>query len=247
VRQPVFLLEVIVCSVADAIEAEKGGAGRLEIVRDLKRGGLTPSIRLVTDIIASVSLPVRVMVREKNEYEIEGAAEKQRLCLAAAEFAKLPIDGLVLGFLRKERIDVESTQQILEKAPNLKATFHHAFESAEPGTAISEIKKLMQIDRILAHGGDGEWPEKFHRLRRYQQIASPEIEIIAGGGLGLEKIRELAAVTEICEFHVGRAARTSGNVDGTVEAARVKTLVEAARFGPDINEADTSSARQCLR
>ena len=41
------LLEVIACSVADAVEAEKGGASRLEIVRDLGRGGLTPPLELV--------------------------------------------------------------------------------------------------------------------------------------------------------------------------------------------------------
>ena len=36
-----YLLEVITCSVKDAQEAERGGAGRLEVVRDL-HGGLTP-------------------------------------------------------------------------------------------------------------------------------------------------------------------------------------------------------------
>jgi copper homeostasis protein len=41
------ILEVIACSVADAIQAQQGGAGRLEVVSDLDRGGLTPSITLV--------------------------------------------------------------------------------------------------------------------------------------------------------------------------------------------------------
>jgi copper homeostasis protein len=41
------LIEVIACSVADAIEAERGGAGRLEIVTDFSRGGLTPPVELV--------------------------------------------------------------------------------------------------------------------------------------------------------------------------------------------------------
>jgi len=44
------ILEVIACSVADAIQAQKGGAGRLEVVSDLDRGGFTPSIALVRAI-----------------------------------------------------------------------------------------------------------------------------------------------------------------------------------------------------
>ena len=53
------LLEVIACSVADAVEAEKGGAKRLEIVRDLGRGGLTPPLELVAQIKHAVDLPLR--------------------------------------------------------------------------------------------------------------------------------------------------------------------------------------------
>jgi copper homeostasis protein len=38
------MLEVIACSVADAVAAERGGADRLELVRDLNVGGLTPPL-----------------------------------------------------------------------------------------------------------------------------------------------------------------------------------------------------------
>src|SRR6266542_437792 len=34
------ILEVIACSVSDAVEAQSGGAGRLEIVRELASGGV---------------------------------------------------------------------------------------------------------------------------------------------------------------------------------------------------------------
>src|SRR5688572_8468305 len=201
------LLEVIACSVADAFEAEQGGAKRLEIIRDFGKGGLTPPLELVVDILTVVSLPVRVMLREDEGYEIGGEEEKRRLLSAAREFSKLRIDGLVLGFLRRGRIDLEVCQQILECAPGLKATFHHAFEEAEPFAAINEIKKLKQVDRILTHGGTGDWPAKFERLGRYQEEANPEIEIIAGGGMDHHSIRMICQSSRIREFHVGRGAR----------------------------------------
>jgi copper homeostasis protein len=230
----VALLEVIACSVAEAVEAEKGGAKRLEIVSDLERGGLTPSLELVRNILTVISVPVRVMLRENDGYEIRSESEVRRLINSAAEFSKLPIDGLVLGFLRKARIDLVATREILRAAPGLTATFHHAFEELEPLGAIAEIKKHKQIDRILSHGGDGDWTEKVQRLARYQMEARPEIEIIAGGGLKAEIIERIAATTAISEFHVGRAARAANRVDGAVQAALVKGLVEAANPGSAI-------------
>ena len=59
----VCLLEVIVSSVEDALEAEQGGAGRLEVVRSLEVGGLTPSLELVRQICQRVKIPLRVMLR----------------------------------------------------------------------------------------------------------------------------------------------------------------------------------------
>ncbi|HEY8186747.1 MAG TPA: copper homeostasis protein CutC, partial [Pyrinomonadaceae bacterium] len=151
------VLEVIVCSVADALEAQKGGADRLEVIRDFERGGMTPPLKLVQEITAVVSLPLRVMLRESSGYETLNNDEVDRLCGAAGEFSALGIEGVVLGFLHKQRIDVHLTQQILACAPNLKATFHHAFEETEPFEAIRDLKRIKQVDKLLTHGGAGNW------------------------------------------------------------------------------------------
>jgi copper homeostasis protein len=66
-----LLLEIIVCSVADAIEAARGGADRLEVARDMDRQGLTPSIEMVREIMRSVRLPLRVMVRETGGFRCD--------------------------------------------------------------------------------------------------------------------------------------------------------------------------------
>ncbi|MGH9882072.1 MAG: copper homeostasis protein CutC, partial [Pyrinomonadaceae bacterium] len=160
------LLEVIACSVADAVEAQQGGADRLEVISEFERGGLTPPFNLVQQIIAVVSLPLRVMLREKDGYEAVSSIERDRLCDAARQFSALRIEGVALGFLRKGRIDVDLTQQILACAPSLKATFHHAFEETEPLEAIRDIKKIEQVDRILTHGGPGDWPDKIEQLAK---------------------------------------------------------------------------------
>jgi len=220
------LLEVIACSVSDAIEAEKGGADRLEIVRDLRVGGLTPSFKLVEEIKQAVDLPLRVMLRESTGFEVSGEDEVERLCMAAERFASLHVDGFVLGFLKDGEVDVELTQRILACASHVRATFHHAFENARDKLrALRELKLMPQIDRVLSSGGIGELNLRIRRLDEYQKAAAPEITVIAGGGIDSDAISRLLSETQIREFHVGRAARAQLQVQGDVQASLVSGLV----------------------
>jgi copper homeostasis protein len=224
------LLEVIACSVVDAIQAEKGGASRLEVVRDLQRGGLTPALELVREIKQSVDLPLRLMLRESDGYETRDENEVDRLCRAAESFASLEVDGFVLGFLKGDEVDVELTQRVLACAPNVRATFHHAFEdSRDKIKALSQIKRLPQVDRILSSGGADELERRVQRLREYERAAAPELTILAGGGVDGDAIMKIGRETGIREFHVGRAARANSETDGDVQASLVSVLVRKLR------------------
>lgn len=227
------VLEVIVSSVSDAIEAQRGGAHRLEIIRDFQRGGLTPSLELVQDILNSVTLEVRVMLREGDGYEVESNAEIETLCDIARRLARLNVGGVVLGFLRRREIDVQLTERVLSYVPTLPATFHHAFDEAEDQfAAIRVLKQIKQVDRILTSGGAQEWPQKLSRLSQYQKEAGSEIEILAGGGMDEQSIRTICQATSIREFHVGRAAREPASALGAVRTERVKALVEIIKECP---------------
>ena len=71
--------------------------------------------------------------------------------------------GGVLGFLKDGEVDVELTQRVLACGPNLRATFHHAFKDAkDKRRAITEIKRLPQVDRILSSGGTDNWGCEFN-------------------------------------------------------------------------------------
>lgn len=220
------MLEVIACSVADAIAAERGGAGRLEVVSNLAAGGLTPPVELVREICATMRIPVRVMLRESEGYTFQNAAEVERLFDLARQLSRLQIDGLVFGFLRDGEVDTEITERILSCAPNLKATFHHAFEeTSKPLRTIKLLKRCHQFDRILTHGGSGEWPEKIKRLAEYEREAQPEMTILAGGEMTEQVIWKICEATRVREFHIGRAVRVPQEAKGVVQAERVRELV----------------------
>lgn len=227
------ILEVIACSLTDAIEAEQGGAGRLEIVSELKHGGLTPSFDLVAEIKQRVAIPLRVMLRESEGFGMACKSESDRLCAAAKRFASLEVDGFVLGFLRDGEVDVALTQRVLAHAPYTRATFHHAFEAArDKSSALSAIKQLPQVDRVLSHGGTDGLDLRVQRLKQYAMMGAPELIILAGGGINDDAISQISCETNIREFHVGRGARSQFQVEGGVQASLVKALVNTLNQQP---------------
>lgn len=222
------LLEVIVTSLDDAIEAQEGGADRLELVRALEVGGLTPGIELVRSVLEAVAIPVRVMLRETPSMSADGKASQLRE--KAEALASLPIDGLVAGFLRNEAIDQEVLEKIFAAAPSCRVTFHRAFdELPDPLSAIEQLKRWPQIDRILTSGGEGDWPERRERLIGWQSAARPSIRVLVGAGVDANVVSQLAADEELEEMHVGRAARQAEAVDGQVHRELVRRLKSMLR------------------
>jgi copper homeostasis protein len=219
VAPPRKILEVIVTSLNDALEAEAGGADRLEVVRDLSAGGLTPNLVLVAAIRSSVSIPVRAMLRENPSMQIAGAEELEKLQRQAAAFSQLSIDGLVLGFVVNDTVDTSTLRKVSSAAPNLKITFHRAFDTlSNPMQAIGALKAEPMVDRILTDGGSGSWAARKARLQYWQQHASPQIKILFGAGL------QSVSDPFIEEVHIGRAARNPPEHNAPVCRAKVAEL-----------------------
>jgi copper homeostasis protein len=219
------LLEVIVQSIDDARAAARGGADRLEVVRDIDRRGLTPNIDLVRAIASEVSVPLRIMIRESDGFTVASAQEVTTLQRALASFAELPIDGVVVGFVRGTTLDLDLTRTVLSAAPTVRATFHHAFDEADhPLEAIEALKHIPQIDRVLTAGGDGSWADRHRQLAIYVKEGAGRLTILAGGGVDADGLRGLAAAGVVREAHVGRAAREPQQAAAPVSADRVKLL-----------------------
>ena len=144
------LLEVIVQSVADARAAARAGADRLEVVRRIQDGGLTPPIALVREIAAEVSLPLRVIVRENAGYTTS-SVELLALQRAAAAFAEMQVDGLVVGFAAAGEIELEPVSHVMDAAPGIKVTFHRAFDELRDPLAAIDAVACVRRHRSDSH------------------------------------------------------------------------------------------------
>ena len=223
-----FLLEVIVQTIEDARAAAAGGANRLEVVRAIRDGGLSPSLALVRAIAGEIGLPLRVMVRENAGYETT-PAERRELQQAAGAFAAAGVDGLVTGFARGGELLLADLSAVLEAAPDVPVTFHRAFDTlSDPERAIEVLAGIPAVDRILTSGGEGPAVERCARLRAWSARAGSRLQIIAGGGVDEETFGMFVKSGCVGELHVGRAAREGNDPEGPVSAARVRRLRDLA-------------------
>jgi copper homeostasis protein len=221
-------LEVIVTSLHEAIEAEAGGADRLELVRDLAVGGLTPSLDTVGAVLDEVKIPVRVMLRSSASMSAGSPREVRALKADAKNLSRLPVNGLVFGFIAEKEIDLAAITELASAAPQCRITFHRAFdELASPIESIEQLKETPQIDRILTIGGKGNWARRKARLLEWQRAAAPSLKMLVGAGVRRSTLSDLANTPEIEEIHVGRAARVPQTVSGQLRRARVRFLKSA--------------------
>lgn len=219
-----MLLEIIVQTLADARAAAEGGADRLEIVRAIHDGGLTPPVTLVRAIAAATRLPLRVMVRE-NAGHTMNPSELPALRRAVADFAAERVDGVVIGFARGGEPALDDLARVLDEAPGVRVTFHRAFDAlSDPMRAIDELAGVPQVDQILTSGGEGDPASRCARLKEYVARAGARFNIIAGSGVDEEALTFFAREGCVREVHVGRAARVDGTQEGPVSVARVRRL-----------------------
>lgn len=227
------MLEVIALSLEDALAAQRGGAGRLEVVRELDREGLTPAYDLVAAIAGLVAIPIRVMLREREPFDGHREADLDALATAAERFALLRVEGFVMGFLREGQVDTAAIGRVLGRTAASRVTFHRAIERArDEREALRALTAEPRVDRVLVTGGAGHWTERAGRLAALVKAAPPAITPVAAGGVDVAAIAMLRSATALAEFHVGRAARVDGRLDGPVSASRVAALARAARTAP---------------
>ena len=220
------VLEVIVLSVDDAVQAEAGGATRVEVVRDIHEDGLTPDVRLVEQLLERVTLPLRVMVRPRNTFLVGDADHRAEIERDARRFADLPVD-IVTGYVRPaadgaSELDEEALALVAACVPRARITVHRAIERVS-GDPTAALQRCPAVDRVLSGGGAGEWAARAAGLAGLQARIAP-VRVIVGGGVSVEGVAALAAQSSLRELHVGRIARAEESYQRPVSPEAVAAL-----------------------
>ncbi len=215
------MLEVIALDELDARGAVLGGADRIELVSDMGKWGITPSVETVRAVRAAVDVPVRVMLREADGF---AAGDPQVLRERARALLRAGAEEFVLGFLGPDgAVDLAALEAVLEVLDGRPWTFHKAFDfAADRAEALAAIEGLPGLDAVLSSGGRQGVEEGTRTLlAECAARAGTGPRLIAGGVL---RERHVAPLRDggIDAFHVGTRVRPDGSWDRPVDASAVR-------------------------
>lgn len=198
------LFEVCAGSVQDCINAQLGGADRVELNSALHLGGLTPSLAMLKLVKEKTSLKVICMDRPRaagfcyDDVEIETMFEDAKILLENGA------DGISFGFLNSDAtINVTETKKMVELIHQYQkeAVFHRAFDCVD--NPMHAIKQLIDcgVDRILTSGLQPTAMQGASVLEKLQSEFGDQIELLAGSGINANNIRALKEQTGLHQFH----------------------------------------------
>lgn len=195
-------LEICCDSVASAIAAGQGGAGRIELCENLAQGGVTPSAAKIKFVKAHLSIPVFVLIRPRKADFLYTDLEFEIMLEDIRQAKAMGADGIVSGALNADgTVDKERTRMMVETARPLPFTFHRAFDMCkDPMAAIDTLAKLG-VKRILTSGQQPTAKEGKANLEKFVQYAGGRITIMACGELLPDNIGALLDIEGLTEFH----------------------------------------------
>src|SRR3569623_999907 len=196
------LLEVAANSVASALAAQEGGAGRIELCAALELGGVTPSYAEIATARDRLVIPLYVLIRPRpgdflyNDFECEVMLRDIEACVA------LGCNGVVLGMLDAAgSVDQARCRALIAAAGQLGVTFHRAFDMVADQAQALEAVIESGCERVLSSGGQPSAAEGAARLRALVTQAAGRVAVMPGAGIHAGNIAALAQATGAREFH----------------------------------------------
>lgn len=210
-----MLLEIASNSVASALAAEAGGAGRVELCSALEVGGLTPSHAAIALACERLRIPVHVLVRPRagdfvfDDLECEVMRRDIETCRA------LGCAGVVIGVLTADGdVDSHRCRALVDAAGDLSVTFHRAFDFARDPLAALDAVIALGCSRLLTSGQANDALAGAPLIRTLVERARGRITIMPGGGIDAHNIAAIAAATGAREFHASAKARVGSRMRG---------------------------------
>jgi copper homeostasis protein len=186
-------IEICAYSLESCINAQAGGAGRIELCGGLGEGGTTPSAGLIEVVKKHIQIPVYVMIRPRGGDFVYDVFEEEIMKKDINLAKQLGANGVVLGILSADgQVDVARTKALVDFAYPMKVTFHRAFDlTPDPVKALKAVI-ATGAERILTSGQKPSAIEATELLKKLAKEAGQSIEIMAGGGVSHTNAKQLA-------------------------------------------------------
>ena len=208
-----YKFEICANSVESCVEAQRGGANRVELCAGIPEGGTTPSygdIVLARKVLDTTKL--HVIIRPRGGDFLYSDLEREIMLEDVRMARRLGVDGVVFGVLTVDGdVDMDFMRQLMAESEGMSVTFHRAFDVCrDPFVALEQIIELG-CDRILTSGQMPKAEEGVDLLKQLVEKAGDRIIIMSGCGVNAGNIALIAQATGAKEFHFSaRSKRESG-------------------------------------
>uniref|UniRef100_A0A3Q3BQ35 Copper homeostasis protein cutC homolog n=1 Tax=Kryptolebias marmoratus TaxID=37003 RepID=A0A3Q3BQ35_KRYMA len=235
-----FLMEVCVDSVESAVNAERGGASRLELCSSLLEGGLTPSLgdqhSLLHVVKQYIKIPVYVMIRPRGGDFLYSDQEVDVMRKDIELMKGQGVDGLVLGALTEDgRVDSELCMELLG------IDTPYAFDMVhDPAVALDALISLG-FERVLTSGCDSSALEGLHVIKRLIDQAKGRIIVMPGGGITERNLQRILEGSGAQEFHCSARSSRDSAMKFRNTCVTLGATLSASEYG--LKVADVSKVR----
>ena len=193
-----MIIEVCAESYEYAVKAEKAGADRIELCKDLQLDGLTPDYESAKRTIDTLEIPVFILIRPREGNFIYSNEEFELMKSDIIKFKEMGCKGIVSGVLNNDNsIDIKKTKELVELSRPLEFTFHRAFDKVN--NPLYEIENLigLGIDRVLTSGQKEKAIDGLVLLKQLNSISNNRIKIMPGSGINKSNIVNFVNFEEI--------------------------------------------------
>jgi copper homeostasis protein len=197
-----IILEACVETFEQCVNAEKQGAGRLELCDRLDLGGTTPSEELIKRVKAAVNIPIRVMIRPRGGNFTYTPEELDEMRQSILMCRRIGVDGIVLGILTHDNhLDIDTMKPLIELAKPLNVVIHKAIDDTE--NPLAEMDRLQQIDGVDAILTSGKMATALEGapLLRKMVANQKHIRIIAAGKVTNQNIDDVKEAIGASQYH----------------------------------------------
>ena len=198
-----IIKEACVEGYQEAILAEKLGADRIELCSYLDKDGLTPERDTILDVLSSISIPVKIMIRPRagnfvyNEKEICQMEEEISFCKSNG------VKEVVFGVLdTQNRIDKDLVKRLVNISYPMRVTFHKAIDCTDNiKEGFEQLIKCKAVTSVLTSGKGKFVLENRNLINEIIQLYKDKINIILAGGITNENLDKIHKTFHCIEYH----------------------------------------------
>lgn len=239
------ILEAAAGTLKSCVNAERGGAGRIELCGALGTGGLTPGAGLLKTVKKHVSIPVFVMIRPREGNFCYDGAELEVMRAEIDGLKESGADGFVFGILNENgTVNAGRTSELVRYCAPLPVTFHRAIDLTPD--LLEALDPVMDAGcaRVLTSGGKPTAPEGIKTILALLEKAKGGISVLPGSGI---RAATLAAVFHpgFREYHLSGRKQVNSPIQSTLfEMNWLETDENAIRSASDELLKLTSQTKQ---